>query len=195
MEMKKKYELMVILNSRIANSEIEKRLAELRTLLAEISFEELWGNRPFAYPIKGHEQGYYAVWNFMHSPEDVQELEKTLQLFPDLIRFLVLQVPENYAPITLKEIEEGLDELRKQKAEKRGSVRNAADKRKDDEKKASPEAPKAPEAAPAPKVVAKAAPAPAEEKATEEKSSEEKPSKKSFDQKLEDILSNDDLGL
>lgn len=178
---------MVIINSRITSSETEKRLADLRELLGEITYEELWGNRPFAYPIKGHENGYYAVWNFLFDPQGVLELERSLGLFPDLVRFLVLQVPENYTPITLKEIEAGLDQLRKEKAEKRGGVRNAADKRKDDEKaKKASEAPRA-------KTEEKAS---IEEKApVEEKASEEKAPKKSFDQKLEDILSNDDLGL
>jgi len=183
----KKYELMVILSSRITQGEIEKRLKELKELLSEISYEELWGTRPFAYPIKGHEQGYYAVWNFTMDPEEVKDLEKTLQLFPDLVRHLIVQVPENYTPITLKEIEAGLEEIKKQKAEKRGGMRGGKPKGKEEEKKAAPERKKATEAAPAEKSAPES-----EEKTTSE--DKKKPSR-SFDQKLEDILSNDDLGL
>jgi len=191
MEMKK-YELMVIINSRITQKEIDSRIKELKELLQEISFEELWGVRPFAYPIKGHEQGYYAVWNFMMDPTAIKDLEKTLHLFPDLVRYLVVQVPENYKSITLQEIDAGLDQLRKDKAEKRGSVRTAQDKRKDDEKKAPAEA-KRPEA---PVVPAAAKPAEVkDEKAAPAEEKKDEKGKKSFDEKLNDILSDDDLGL
>jgi small subunit ribosomal protein S6 len=199
MEMKK-YELMVIINSRITQKEIDTRVKELKELLRDISFEEIWGVRPFAYSIKGHEQGYYAVWNFSMDPSDIKDMEKTLQLFPDLIRYLIVQVPDQYKSITLQEIDAGLDELRKQKAEKRGSVRNAQDKRKDDEKKVSSEVRRAPDApAPAPAPTPAPAPAPvAAAKVEKTEASEGKKAekgKKSFDEKLDDILSDDDLGL
>lgn len=197
MEMKK-YELMVIINSRITQKEIDSRIKELKELLQEISFEELWGVRPFAYPIKGHEQGYYAVWNFMMDPSAIKDLEKTLHLFPDLVRYLIVQVPEQYKSITLQEIDAGLDELRKQKAEKRGSVRNAQDKRKDDEKKVSSEVKRAPDAlAPAPAPAPTPAPAVEAkvEKAAASEGKKDEKGKKSFDEKLDDILSDDDLGL
>lgn len=189
MEMKKKYELMVIISSRITGSEIEKRLQGVKELLEEVTFEELWGTRPFAYPIKGHEQGYYAVWNFLMNPDDIETLEKALALFPDLVRSLILQVPENYVPMTLKDIEAGLEDLKKTKADKRSGNRMGGGDKRDDRKPAPAmkQAPleKAPAAEKSPEAPAKEAAEPA------------KPAKpaKSFDQKLEDILSNDDLGL
>ena len=202
MEMKK-YELMAILNSQITQNEIDKRLKELKGLLGEISFEELWGIRAFAYPIKGQEKGYYAVWNFLMDQEGVQELEKTLKLFPDLLRFLILQVPENYAPLKLQEIEAGVEQIRQDKAEKRGGGRTASDKRKDDEKKTHTEEKKMP--APAPTSPEKKEPEPEPKKKeaekpeaaapAEEKKDEDGKKTRSFDEKLDDILSNDDLGL
>lgn len=181
---------MVILSNRITQNEIEKRLKELRELLQDISYEELWGVRPFAYPIKGQDQGYYAVWNFMMDTDGVKGMEKTLQLFPDLVRYLILQVPEDYKPITLKEIEAGLEDLKKQKAEKRGGMRSGGMKKKEEEKPA-PEKKKV-EAAPAPE---KTAVEPEAKPAAEAAEDAPKKAGKSFDQKLEDILSNDDLGL
>lgn len=193
MEMKK-YELMVIVNSQITQNEIEKRLKEIKELLSEVSFEEIWGIRTFAYPIKGNETGFYAVWNFMKDPNDIHELERTLNLIPDLVRFLVLQVPDDYTPVTLKEIDAGMEEVRKEKADKRSGQRNPRGDRKPEQKEAAPATKAAPAAAvPAPAAAVKEAPAPEKK---EEPSTEEKAKKsRSFDQKLEDILSNDDLGL
>lgn len=190
MEMKKKYELMAIISSQITDHEIEKRLVGLRELLGDIAYEELWGMRPFAYRIKNQEKGYYVVWNFMVEPEAIHELEKTLKLYPDLLRFLISSVPEEYSPMTLKEIEAGLEALRKQKTEKRTSggrpmPGKAKPEKSEPVKKATP---KAEPEAPAPKT--------SPQESTPSATEEEKPKKtKTLDEKLKDILSDDDLGL
>jgi|CXWL01.1.fsa_nt_gi small subunit ribosomal protein S6 len=202
MKMNHKYELMAIISSRITDGEITKRIKGLKELLgSEVVFEELWGMRSFAFAISKQDKGYYAVWNFMANADLVQDLEKHLKLYPDLLRFLLVRVPDEYKPMTLEKIEAGLEELRKQKAEKRGGragntpQRPAGDLRPDM---------KAPTAAPIPpQTVTQKAEAPiaaakpaAEAEASPEVTPEDKEKKaRAFDKKLEDILSNDDLGL
>lgn len=186
MEMKKKYELMAIISSQITDHEIEKRLGGLRELLGDIGYEELWGMRPFAYRINKQEKGYYVVWNFMAETESIHELEKTLKLYPDLLRFLITSVPEEYKPITLKEIEAGLEALKKQKADKRSSGGRPMPGKPKPEK-AEPAKKTASEPR-APKAAAQETPA-AETEETKAKKT------KTLDEKLKDILSDDDLGL
>lgn len=178
---------MAIISSQITDHEIEKRLSGLRELLGDIGYEELWGMRPFAYRIKNQDKGYYAVWNFMAETESIHELEKTLKLYPDLLRYLITSVPEEYTPITLKEIEAGLEALKKQKADKRSSGGRPM-----------PGKPKPEKAEPAKKAVTKTAAEPSTSKApAEETPAEETKVKKTktLDEKLKDILSDDDLGL
>ncbi len=179
--------MMAIIDSRATDKEIEAAASGLRKLLGEISYEEIWGMREFAYPIKNRDKGHYIVWNFHADAETIRELEETLKLYPHLLRFLIMKVPEDYSPITLKEIEAGMDELRAEKAEKRGSVRNAMQKRDAKAKEASSPAP-----APAAK---KAAPEKEADKKDADKAEAKKDDKKSLDQKLDDILSDSDLGL
>lgn len=193
--MKKKYELMVIISAEISDADIEKRLQGLKELLGEIVYEELWGMRPFAYKIKKQDKGYYAVWNFMKLPDEIHELEQNLQLYPDLLRFLLMHVPADYTPISLKAVEEGLEKLKKEKAEKRGGKGLSKKESKELKEEKAPKI-AAKELSPAPPPPAAVPVTPAEPKA-EEKKEEKKPEKKekTFDEKLSDILSDDDLGL
>lgn len=205
----KKYEIMVIISSSITDEEIQQRLKDIKGLLgSDIVYEEMWGMRPFAFPIKKQTKGYYAVWNFMSNVEAVKELEDTFKLYPDLLRYLILKVPEDYQPITLPKIEAGLEKLTQEKAEKRGQTKTSVQRRDEKAKEPTPAelTPKA-EAKPAPSVAegkeeektpATEEKAPPAEKAEEkaEKKPEKKPEKaKTLDEKLDDILSDADLGL
>lgn len=175
--MKQRYELMAIISSQITDQEIQKRLKDLKDLLGEVLFEEIWGIRPFAYRIKKHEKGHYSVFNFSVEGEKISELEASLRLFPDLLRYLLIRVPENYTPLKLSEIEEGLQKLQGEKAERRrGKMAK--------ERSAAPDLRplKAPPKVPV--VLKKEESTPAPEK-----------KKKSLDEKLQDIMSDDDLGL
>jgi len=248
MKMKQKYELMIIISSQITDPEIEKRVKELKSRLGdEIVYEEIWGMRDFAYPIQKQPKGYYVVWNFMMTAKEIKAFEDSLKLFPDLLRYLILQVPEEYTPMKLKDIEAGLEALRQEKAEKRGAVRTAVDKRKEKEaakkeesaatgkpaavapkteeapkkevEKKKEEAPVAevpakekaeekveekaeekvekvtpPEAAPEEKVEEPVVADEEKVEATPEEKSKEKKAK-TLDEKLDDILSDKDLGL
>ncbi len=190
--MKKKYELMAIVRASITDKDIQDRIKDVKDLLGtEIVFEEKWGIRPFAYRIKKEPKGYYVVWNFMAEPDSIAELERNIRLMGDVIRFLLINLPEGYEPMTLAQIDAGLEKLREEKSKKRGTrpgmeAPEGAPMRKESmpfhHKEKSPE---------------KAAPAqsPAEVVKKEEVLVDDKKPKKSFDQKLEDILKDDSLGL
>lgn len=185
MKMKHKFELMAIISGGISDAEIKKAVSGIKDLLGdEIVYEETWGMRDLAYQIKNQEKGYYMVWNFMADDELVKGLQHPLGLFPNLLRHLLLKVPMDYKPITLGEVEQGLEALKEQKISKRGKVKNATEKRVEEDKK--PQEP-VQESAPAQK-----APAPVEKPSKEESAK----TAKSLDEKLDAILSGEeDLGL
>jgi len=147
------YELMVIISSLIPDGEIPKAINGLKELLGEIVYEEVWGMRELAYSMRGMKQGYYVVWNFMAHAEGVRDLEKALDLYPNLVRHLILKVPADSTPMSLVDIETGLEQLRQEKTEKRGQIRTASQKRADKADEREEEAREA--ARPAPKVAEK----------------------------------------
>lgn len=185
--MNQKYELMIIISSNITEEAIQKSLKEVKSHLgSEVVFEELWGMRPFAYPIKKQDKGYYVVWNFMGNSETSDNIEEALKHMPEVLRHLLIKVPADYTPISLEQVEAELEELREEKAEKRGKTKNALQRRKEKEKEGDDEKP-----------ATKAAPKTEEKPATEKEEApkEDKKDDKSLDQKLDDILSDSDLGL
>jgi small subunit ribosomal protein S6 len=189
-----RYEMMAIFSAELSEEQIKKAIKTVKALLGDdIFYEEIWGMRDFAYQIKGQSKGYYVVWNFTQDPQAVKDMEAVLKLNVELVRYLTMKIPANYKPVTMKEMDAGMDELRKEKEEKRGETKTAAQRRV--EKKEDKPAPKA---APTAKKEEKAAPAAAPKAAPAEKEApakKEEAGKKSLDEKLEDIMSDADLGL
>lgn len=95
-----KYEIMLILNPKQSDKEIEKNLGEIKTLIADHGFEivdeDVWGPRPMAYKMKGQDIGYYVVLNFKGEPAGTQALRKDLLIQNGLLRSMTIKVPEDY---------------------------------------------------------------------------------------------------
>lgn len=95
-----KYELMVILNPKQTDKEIEKELKEVKKTLTDNGFEtvdeDIWGVRELAYKIKGHAKGYYVVLNLTGEPEGALEVHRDLTLQPSVLRYLLIKVADNY---------------------------------------------------------------------------------------------------
>ncbi|MBU0981488.1 30S ribosomal protein S6 [Patescibacteria group bacterium] len=95
-----KYELMVILDPRLTDKQLEKALNEVKSHIKENGFEmveeDVWGKRDFAYKIKGRSSGYYVVMNFEGEPEGSVELHRELRIQTEVLRYLLIKVPENY---------------------------------------------------------------------------------------------------
>jgi len=215
---KQRYELMIIISSQISDPEITERVKGIKDRLGdEIVFEEIWGMRDFSYPIKKQKKGHYVVWNFMMTPDEIKTFEDSMKLYPDLLRYLIVSVPAEYTPISMKEVDAGLEKLREEKAEIRGKKSGPSIKKKEAPKKAEAPKEEVKEEAPKEEVKEEEAPAveekPAEEVSKEETTKEETPKEevkeevkeekpaeksereKTLDEKLDSILSDEDLGL
>lgn len=101
-ELDRKYELMVIFSGELAEKDFERELDEMRKVLQEstggITYEANWGKRNLAFRIKRQQRGYYAVFNFPTAAESIAELQTTIKLNPQVLRHMLITVPDDYEP-------------------------------------------------------------------------------------------------
>jgi len=57
----------------------------------KLAKEDLWGQRPLAYPIKRQTSGFYAHFEVQANPKDAKTLDKTLKLEEDVLRYLLIR--------------------------------------------------------------------------------------------------------
>lgn len=57
-----------------------------------------WGLRTLAYPIQSTPKGIYLYIRYLGGSQMVKELERNLRIFPNVVRFLTVQVDENVDP-------------------------------------------------------------------------------------------------
>jgi small subunit ribosomal protein S6 len=52
---------------------------------------DVWGRRTLAYPIKNHREGTYVLLNAQMNPASLDELERTLKLSEEIIRYMLVK--------------------------------------------------------------------------------------------------------
>ena len=60
----------------------------------EILDVDVWGKRYLAYKIKGHNEGYYIIYNFKVSPDKIAEIKRQMQLKQEILRFMIVEVED-----------------------------------------------------------------------------------------------------
>lgn len=79
----KTYELMVIYSSDLKDSQVHEQISMLKNkikdLKGEVTQEDFWGLKDFAYVIKRQVKGYYQILSFTLAPEVVSELKNWLR--------------------------------------------------------------------------------------------------------------------
>ena len=58
----------------------------------EVLDVDVWGKRYLAYKIKGHNEGYYIIYNFKVSPDRVAEIKRQMQLKQEILRFMIVEI-------------------------------------------------------------------------------------------------------
>lgn len=53
--------------------------------------EDLWGERDLVYPIKKQTKGYYAHFEFETEPAVAKDIDKTLKVEEDVLRYLLIR--------------------------------------------------------------------------------------------------------
>ena len=57
-----------------------------------------WGLRTLAYPIQGHKKGIYLYVRYLGGSDMVQELERNLRIWDEIIRYLTVLVDADVDP-------------------------------------------------------------------------------------------------
>lgn len=122
---------MVIFSGELTEAAYEKELADLRKLLQEqtagIAFEDAWGRRELTYKIRRQMRAYYAIFMFNASPQGLSELRTSIKLNQNVLRSLLIALPENYEPGRYKEAFMP-HERREKEEEKRAAAKREAPK-------------------------------------------------------------------
>lgn len=96
-DLKHKYETIFVLDSTLAEEEIEQLQEKFTNLIAasgEIENVDVWGKRRLAYPIDYKTEGYYVLVNFSSSPEFPKELERVYGITEGVLRTIVIRRDE-----------------------------------------------------------------------------------------------------
>ncbi len=91
-----KYELCLVLNAKLEdeqrNAEIEKVKSYITRFggTPEETIEE-WGKKKFAYVINHMNEGYYYFIKFTGKPTTPGELENSVRIMENVVRFLIVK--------------------------------------------------------------------------------------------------------
>ena len=90
------YELMTIHRPDLAEDDVESKISELETYLAnseaEVTKRDLWGKRRFAYEIDHLSEGYYSVVTFKAGAETVASVDRMLTLADEVLRYKIVRL-------------------------------------------------------------------------------------------------------
>lgn len=106
----KAYELMVIIDGTLRESESKKEIENIEKWIdknkGKVTVSDVWGKKKLAYPIRHQEEAYYAVFNFELNPERAPAMDKMLRLEKEIMRSLTLNLPKNYKYVSFKDMKE-----------------------------------------------------------------------------------------
>ena len=122
------YEIVVLYDPQL-EIDLSKAEAKINNIITEnkgkIVKTDNWGKRKLAYPINKHDSAVYVFYTVELPGENVTNVEKTLNITDEVIRFLIVR-PD------LKAIAKA-EEAKKQKAKKVAESGNSGDNGKDGE--------------------------------------------------------------
>jgi len=92
------YECVFIARQDISGTQAEGLIETFANLIVEqggqVPKKEYWGLKNLAYRIKKNRKGHYALMNIDALPAAVQEMERTMKINEDVLRFLTVRVDE-----------------------------------------------------------------------------------------------------
>ena len=93
-----KYETLFILHPEIPEAQVRETLDRVRRLIegmeGQVTEIQDWGIRDLAYPISKQPRGTYVLAQYSAGPGVVKELERTLKLADEVLRFISVRAPQ-----------------------------------------------------------------------------------------------------
>lgn len=91
------YELLFIIPNKYTENELEPIMTKVRKFITDnegtITFEEAWGNKKLAYPIKHFSHGYYNLIEFDAPGLKMAEVNKLLRMSSEILRYQIVNRP------------------------------------------------------------------------------------------------------
>lgn len=95
----RRYEQVCILRPSLSEEEITRIIDTTTQLILDdegaIIFQNKWGMRKLAYPIKKESQGYYVLSDFASSPEVVAEIERKFRIDDAVLKYLTIKISDS----------------------------------------------------------------------------------------------------
>lgn len=87
-----RYETLIVLHPELPEAQIRETIDRAKRLIEEgggtVSGMQEWGMRELAYPIRKLHRGYYVLAEYQSPAEVVRELERTLKIADEILRFV-----------------------------------------------------------------------------------------------------------
>lgn len=92
------YELTFIIASTVADEDVQAEMDKVSDWIkageGQVAKVERWGRRHLAYPIQRFSEGTYVHMNVQLKPGALNELERSLKLDLNIIRYLLVRTEE-----------------------------------------------------------------------------------------------------
>lgn len=112
--MTRAYKIAVVINPKLSDAEIERLGHMLKESIkkqgGEITAEDVWGRRPTAYRLKGHDEAFYTFLTVQLDPAKVFALDQEIKLMDNVLRHLVTMAEEEEEASSEEEKEEHLSD-------------------------------------------------------------------------------------
>ncbi|MBD3329729.1 30S ribosomal protein S6 [Candidatus Dojkabacteria bacterium] len=92
------YEIMVMYKPLLPDDVRKGVHKDILALMEEVGGEvedvDVWGKRYLAYKIKGHNEGYYIVYQVDIPSDSVSEVNRKLRLKQEILRYVVTKITD-----------------------------------------------------------------------------------------------------
>ena len=93
-----RYETLFVLHPELPEAQVRETIDRVKRLIESMSGQlgetQDWGMRDLAYPIRKQPRGTYVLAQYTARPDVVKELERTMKLADEILRFISVRVPE-----------------------------------------------------------------------------------------------------
>ena len=92
------YETVFVVRQDVAQTQVEALGTQFSDLIAtmggQVPKKEYWGLRQLAYRMKKNRKAHYMLMNIDSPPDAVKEMERTMSINEDVLRYLTVRVDE-----------------------------------------------------------------------------------------------------
>ena len=101
------YELCVLYPVNLSQKEEATLLKGIEEFFTEAEGKQLakdaWGRRGLAFPIKKQIEGNFVIYYYEIAPAKIKEIDKQLRILPNILRHMIVKPPKGYEVVKYSE--------------------------------------------------------------------------------------------